>query len=1097
MNRLISGLLLTTLLLFVRAAPCQVTRPVSYDDFDTSVTVTSGVGDATALKNLIQGNTVNFIYLRNGTYTLANPVYINRSTSLYIHGQDRMRVVLVAQDPTQPLFIVQAATILNFAGLYIQPTKNAPTTTLNRWLWLQNTTPVTLEVMDCFAPATTAWLNGPGTANFQQDTMPMWGYTDAAILVDDPGMDVFVIQGDWGFGNYLVSGISDSAWIWQKRGRIKVHSVNFEGQVGTCAIRIESPGGALGPHYIVDNRSEGNNGADFGKRQACLVYTPPTTAAVDIVMKSDYISPMAGPAYAFLTGVTGTFNPGSVVTIGGLMNTQAMVTDWNAGTGRINFNTNGGHINSDNVTVTTWPVADTNPADWVGKTVSQSSPTAASGTLNHWDATKAWNNGVIANYNGGGTVWIIGVQSDHEGNHLVTGTPAAGAKIISIGNVMTTTTYDGTTGGNATFLSFDDMNSSDWTAASMMSGVLVSNDADFTQPTPRWTTYPSAPGSIWTYLQTAGNTVPEPPLETVPMPLTRPSMPTHALPGMVDLKATFNAKGDGVTDDTAAFQAAWNSLCSGTTALRAPNFWIAPGTYIIQSQTKLFGLGACSAVGGWIAGAGHTQTVLKMAPGYKHGIIRSDGIGYSTIQGIGFQADPWTTDIYFQSGTLIPGTKTLTNLQSHYNSPTQPATWTVGMNVTGLGIPAGTTIASVQSQSAVTLSNYAVCGTQVSANGSTAANSNTITGITPTGVSIGMLVSGWTIPPNEFVTAVGANAVTITTGTGVAASHSPYAIAFTSMAPITATGTLNGRVSNNTTSIAMSSVAGLSAGMSVIGSGIPYYATISATNSGCGTTPCILVKLLAGFTNVGTGSQTLTFSSCNWNAWITSQPQEGLLETTMLNGNTQQMAFYDLAFDGGFAGYATGTHYPDGANCSSEGIYNSSFKNEGYGFAQGHANVIADGVDAATFTNNYFDQGFYYDGTPVGGAPSYPMSYHVTSTGVKYYTLGSYFYDLTSDQPVWEHQGWTQYPQTTFFDQSSLSPRPAGGPSWLGGTTVWTLGGATGPIFLHSNVTKTGPANFQGGANGAQPYMIKLWSTVGDWSSITTYPPNAVTDKTN
>jgi len=939
----VAAVVLASLLVIMRPAapsPTALVRPNTYDDFDTSVLA----NDAVALKKLIQGNAVNFIYLRNGTYKLNNPVYINRPTSLYVHGQDEMRTVLVAQNPTQPLFIVQNATILNFAGLDIDPTRDAPSTILNQWLWLQNANPLQLEVTDSCITATTTQLDGPGTANLQQNYVKGLGRVLASVMVNHPQMDAFVIQGDWGFGHSLAAGLSEHAFIWQKQGHVSIHALNFEGQVGTCAIRIESSGGKFGPHFIADNRSEGTNGAAQGALPSCYLYVPPTGDAVDVVMKSNYFNTISGPAYAYLSNVTGTFSPNAIVTVSGLSpTTQAAVIDWNAGLSRINFNTNGsGYIGAGGAFVN-WSVGNPLPADWVGKTITQTSPTSASGTLDHWDKTKAWNNASFINYNGAGKVWMIGNVAFTAGKNLVIGCPRPAAKLISIGNVFPTTAYYNISPCGGTTLSFDDMHWSAVASPSMKAGNLDSQDADFTQPTPRWVSGSGAPpASIFTYNQTGS--VPEPPRETIPMPILRPPM-RHALPGMVDAKAAFGLHGDGIADDTAGLQSVWDSRCSPS--VTPVSFWFACGTYLVSARTYLFSGPSCSTSttwGGWLAGAGSSCTKFKMAPGVKHGILRADSFGYITMQGISFEADPWTTDLYFGTVQLTKRSAAVTGWSGYYNFP--PASFVVGQYVVGAGIPVGTTIASVQSSTAFTLSN-----------------------------------------------------------------------------PVTCSG------------------------------------------------------------------------SCSENVWVSTYPQEGLFETTAIHGNTQGMGFYDVSFDGGFAGYGAGNHNPDGNNSSSEGIYSASFKNEYMGIMQGHGNVISDGVDQATFYNNYINQGWYYDVSPGPSTATFSMSYHATSTGCKLFdnTIGTYFFDYTSDTPIWRHDGNSANPAITFLDQSSLSPNPSGGPSYLGGTSPFTISYGAGPIFLHTSVSRTKPSSVNGAM--AQAYMLKLWSTIPDWSSITTNSPNGITDK--
>src|SRR5271169_1770386 len=95
-------------LLFVPAAAVAYNRPASYGEFDTSV----APGDAAALKTAIQSGPNPYIYVQRGIYILDNPVVINRSTSLYLHGADRMNTILAAKNPSLPLFVVQNAPLV-------------------------------------------------------------------------------------------------------------------------------------------------------------------------------------------------------------------------------------------------------------------------------------------------------------------------------------------------------------------------------------------------------------------------------------------------------------------------------------------------------------------------------------------------------------------------------------------------------------------------------------------------------------------------------------------------------------------------------------------------------------------------------------------------------------------------------------------------------------------------------------------------------------------------------------------------------------------------------------------------------------------------
>ena len=85
-----------------------------------------------------------------------------------------------------------------------------------------------------------------------------------------------------------------------------------------------------------------------------------------------------------------------------------------------------------------------------------------------------------------------------------------------------------------------------------------------------------------------------------------PEVPPPA--GAISVKS-FGAKGDGATDDRAAFQAALDAAASGNAELYVP-----PGTYVIDAQPRaLFGLAIRGTV--HLRGAGQDRTVLQQAAG--------------------------------------------------------------------------------------------------------------------------------------------------------------------------------------------------------------------------------------------------------------------------------------------------------------------------------------------------------------------------------------------------------------------------------------------------------------------------------------------------
>ena len=264
-------------------------RPASYAEFDTSVEP----GDATALKKLITRGSTSAIYLQPGTYQLDNPVEIDRSTPLFVHGADRMNVRLVATYPSDPLFVVKRAPLVNFASVYLQPSRNQPSKRNAVAIASENAEPTVLEIQDAFVDSSMLSFAGPGQYRIQNCAFTPGGRTRAGVWIDHPLADVLIFGGDITNGQEKL--IADAyAHVWQKHGRLRIYATTVEGALGPADIQIETRS-ALGPHVIGGVRSEGANGALNNKAISRLLYVPPTSEAVDVVVKSSGGAWLTGP----------------------------------------------------------------------------------------------------------------------------------------------------------------------------------------------------------------------------------------------------------------------------------------------------------------------------------------------------------------------------------------------------------------------------------------------------------------------------------------------------------------------------------------------------------------------------------------------------------------------------------------------------------------------------------------------------------------------------------------------------------------------------------------------------------------------------------
>lgn len=269
---------------------------------------------------------------------------------------------------------------------------------------------------------------------------------------------------------------------------------------------------------------------------------------------------------------------------------------------------------------------------------------------------------------------------------------------------------------------------------------------------------------------------------------------------------------------------------------------------------------------------GHTYSVGNTVPlSFSSGILFTPGIsntfnGTYTITAVGGTSAP----------VVIAGA--VTTLNSNTITVSSTAGLAVGMAVSGTGIPANqfitaigagsitvTTGSGVTAQASTTLtftSNFTVAiapTSQVAFTGATTNASNTITVLPSTaglGLVLGMTVTGTGLPANEFITAIGATTITVTTGTGVTAQPSTNLTATLHgfSVPITGAATTAGNMN-----IIVPSLNGLANGMAISGAGLPANQFISGNLPGTGTLPGIIsVSLGTGVTTQANTTLTAT-----------------------------------------------------------------------------------------------------------------------------------------------------------------------------------------------------------------------------------------------
>jgi hypothetical protein len=268
-------------LLAALAASAASAQPASYAEFDTSVRS----GDGFGLQLLIMRGRSEAIYLPRGIYELDNPVTIDRTRPLAIHGADRITTALVARNPARPLFVLRKAPKFSLVGLHLVPSARQPNALNVRALHTQNTQPTVVEIQDCNIHSSMLELAGPGSYRIQSSVLTPSGRARTAVLLDHPAADLFLFGGDITNGGEQLR-TDGYAHLWQKRGRMRLYAATLEAGLGEADVRIESAS-ALGPHVLGNLRSEGANGALNKRGISRLLYVPPTQDRVDVVLKSN------------------------------------------------------------------------------------------------------------------------------------------------------------------------------------------------------------------------------------------------------------------------------------------------------------------------------------------------------------------------------------------------------------------------------------------------------------------------------------------------------------------------------------------------------------------------------------------------------------------------------------------------------------------------------------------------------------------------------------------------------------------------------------------------------------------------------------------
>lgn len=268
---------------------------------------------------------------------------------------------------------------------------------------------------------------------------------------------------------------------------------------------------------------------------------------------------------------------------------------------------------------------------------------------------------------------------------------------------------------------------------------------------------------------------------------------------------------------------------------------------------------------------------------------------------------------------LVPGTSSFQNIaQANQFSHTQPLSYTYAA-ATGTAIVtptgghtfnvndtvplafssgvlftpgAGTTANGTYTITAVG-GNY---GTTILPLASTSAGSATVTVPSTANLVVGMGVSGTGLPGGEFITAIGAGQITVTTGTGVTTQASTT-LTFTSNITLSGASTAAGSSTVN-----VPSTAGLALGMGVSGTGIPGNEYIVSIGVG-------QITITTGTGVTLQTSTTLTFTN-NYTVQVTAVVPQAIAGAATTAGNPNILVPSTAGLAVGMA--VTGTGLPAG-----------------------------------------------------------------------------------------------------------------------------------------------------------------------------------------
>ncbi|MDF1553822.1 MAG: hypothetical protein P1P84_12200 [Deferrisomatales bacterium] len=240
------------------------------------------VEDAVALQRAITGG-IERVLVPQGRYLVDNPLYIDRPGMLFLFGAGRLRTVLVARNPSQPMLVVRELERLSVAGVELAGSAVGTDAPL---IATVNTRTLQLEIQDSLLRGGGLQLGGPGQAIVQGSHFNGFrgdraGNSVTGIVLNNPKAELHVVAGN--MSNH------SGAHVTQLAGHLGIYGTGMQTH-GAADIVLKAPSWK-GAHVIAAVRSEGTN------RQAPSVFlsVPKSAAPVDVVLKANnFTSPRLG-----------------------------------------------------------------------------------------------------------------------------------------------------------------------------------------------------------------------------------------------------------------------------------------------------------------------------------------------------------------------------------------------------------------------------------------------------------------------------------------------------------------------------------------------------------------------------------------------------------------------------------------------------------------------------------------------------------------------------------------------------------------------------------------------------------------------------------